>query len=179
MAYLVLEYLKVFLTWPVIIGVIFIVIIIIFKKQIEFLINRIESAEFGSYKIAITQYDLNKGILPTSPPVSTQSDQSSGKQQLIDAERETARIWEYRYLNYFFVPNTQIILDWLIAKGPIATSTYDAYLTPYVTSVNERNAILGALENHHLIYVNNNEISVTEKGQEYAGWSERKKVKRT
>jgi hypothetical protein len=41
---------------------------------------------------------------------------------------------------------------------------------PLIPSATERKAILSALENHHLIQLENGLVSVTPKGQEYIEW---------
>jgi hypothetical protein len=55
-------------------------------------------------------------------------------------------------------------------RRPTSYGTYDAWMMPYVTNPTERNAMIEALRNHHLIDVTADMISVTDKGREYIQW---------
>lgn len=90
------------------------------------------------------------------------------------ALRQLATFWEYRYLNFFLVHRTQVVLDWLIDRQTKGQSTsignYDAELTARVVSPGERAAVLQALEAHALVATNNTLLVVTDKGLDYARW---------
>ena len=82
----------------------------------------------------------------------------------------TTYLWEYRYLNYFFVRGTQEVLDWLI--GLVQSTTYahfDSIWLPIIPSANERQSIINALQAHHLIQCDDETglIQVNPKGHEY------------
>lgn len=81
-------------------------------------------------------------------------------------------MWEYRYLNYYLARGTQLVLDWLIdLPQPTTFSHYDTHWLPIIPSANERQAIITALENHHLIIRDTTDmITVSPKGIEYQEW---------
>jgi hypothetical protein len=90
---------------------------------------------------------------------------------LFDAERARAYLWEYRYLNYFLALQTQHVLDWL-ASLPSRTSVMllDTVWLPAIPSVEERRAIIDALQAHYLVQIENGLIEVSPKGREYIEW---------
>jgi len=47
---------------------------------------------------------------------------------------------------------------------------YDTYWTPLIVSAEERDAIMTALQAHHLIQIKEDLIEVTPKGREYISW---------
>jgi hypothetical protein len=185
---LLLEYLRVTLSAPPIVGVVVLVFFRMFKTQIGNLIDRIKQlnwpgggAVFGSQKRKEQEEIASNPQAPT-PGASGQqvtlpqnfsltSQQIQQVVQLIQSERANAALWEYRYLNFYLVRSTQAVLDWL-AASPQAPSVnlVDSYLQPFVVDANERKAILDALQKHHLITVSAGLIEVTPKGREYLQW---------
>jgi hypothetical protein len=90
---------------------------------------------------------------------------------MIQSARATAYLWEYRFLNRFLVRHTQGVLDWLATRAPMLMHQIDAELIPFIQSSEERNAIIRALSNHHLITVGaDGLVEVTPKGHEYREW---------
>ena len=93
------------------------------------------------------------------------------------AQQAAARMWEYRFLNYFFAPATQAVLDWLISLGaPTTFDAYDTYWLNRIPAANERQAVIDALQMHHCIQFDAPTIVATDKGREYAGWHERRVI---
>ena len=75
------------------------------------------------------------------------------------------------YLNYFLVPQTQRVLDWLPFLSVRTTiSMFDSFWMPIIPEANERKAIINALQSHHLIMLTGELIEVTPKGKEYIKW---------
>src|SRR5207249_2538621 len=104
-------------------------------------------------------------------PVELMPQQRAAVEEIIRAERATTYLWEYRYLNYFLVYHTQQVLDWLASlQQPITLRYFDSFWLPLIPSANERNAVITALQAHHLIQVTNDLIQVTPKGREYQQW---------
>ena len=87
----------------------------------------------------------------------------------IQAQKITSRIWEYRYLNFYFVRDTQLVLNWLAHTRP-SIEMFHATWIPAIPKANDREAILLALQNHNLITVPETMIKITEKGREYLQW---------
>jgi hypothetical protein len=184
-ARLILEYIKVLLSAPVIFGTVALVFLCLFREDIKAVLLRIAKNRFpGGTEVSTSQSErqteaeqIEERPLPqpdtTVPglPADLTQQQRMVVESIIRAERATSYLWEYRYLNYFLVYRTQIVLDWLI--GPSQATTlyhYDATWLPLIPSANERNAIISALEAHHLIQINNGVIQVTPKGREYQQW---------
>jgi hypothetical protein len=56
----------------------------------------------------------------SSPPIPTQDNTFK---QLYESERARSYFWEYSYLNYYLVPTTQRVLDFLaVLTAPISVS---------------------------------------------------------
>lgn len=171
-AKLVLEYFKVFLSTPVIGGLVAIVALIFLGGEIKALIQRIAKIRLpGGSEVSTSQ--IEKAIeapsgradppnpIGGSPVLETDNPTAQDFQRLkqhFDAERIRAFLWEYRYLNFFLVRHTQQFLDWLIG------------LQNPTTVPHERQAVLNALLTHHLIQLNGELIEVTPKGREYVQW---------
>jgi hypothetical protein len=187
---LILEYLKVLLSWPVVVGIGAIIGTKWFKTELSALINRIASLKFPGGELITQQAKIAEEgataeALPAvpadaaAPPALNDLRLTAEEQEKLrsafEAERAAARIWEYRYLNYFFAPATQHVLNWLISLGK--TTTFDAYETFWIHRVaqaGERQAIIHALQMHLCIQVEGPAITVSDKGKEYASWPERR-----
>lgn len=186
-ATLVLEYLKVFLSTPVVAGVTVIAFFVLFKEDIRGLLKRIARIKFpGGGEFSITQIEraseelpprgeqplVMQSVAPTLPDNLTLTpEQVKVVGEVFSAERARAALWEYRYLNYFLARSTQRVLDWLAALNVrTTTSLFDAYWLPVIQNAEERRAIVNALQAHYLIALNGDVIEVTPKGREYLQW---------
>ena len=183
-AHIVLNYLKVLLSTQVVAGVVCFVFLSMFRDDIKALLLRIAKIKFpGGAEVSTPQTakqeekSTESEKLPTPPkedmklPVTLLPDDMKKVAELFQAERARAYLWEYRYLNYYLVYGTQKVLDWLAAL-PVRTSCamFDTFWLPYIPSVEERGAIITALQAHHLIVIQDNLIEVTPKGMEYIQW---------
>lgn len=188
-AKLILEYLKVLLTAPVLFSSVAILFIILFKEDIKALILRIAKIKLpGGTEVSTTQSNqlaVEESRLSTPPDINSQvtiiglptdltHQQRIVVEQQIRAHIATAYLWEYRYLNYFLVRGTQRVLDWLVGLPQATTYAYfDAVWLPIIPSANERRAIINALQTHHIIELQSDQsemIVVTPKGREYQEW---------
>ncbi|MCG8430929.1 MAG: hypothetical protein MJA29_07140 [Candidatus Omnitrophica bacterium] len=184
-AKLILDYLKVLLTWPVVFLIVALIFIFKFKEDLKALILRIAKIKLpGGTELTTPQSKrLKEEELKTLPKTDTESlaqmlpdgltsDQRDAVEKLLSSHKATSYLWEYRYLNYYLVFNTQIVLDWFIGLNqPIAYSFYDSTWLPTISSANEREAIITALQAHHLIQQDTSGlITVTPKGKEYHEW---------
>jgi hypothetical protein len=182
---IVLEYLRVLLSAPVMAAAVAIVLLVLFRADLKALLLRIATLKFpGGVEFSTTQSGRIDTDVAASPqqvsvtsipnvqlPAQLTEPQREQVTSLLSAEQATSRLWEYRYLNYFLVANTQRVLDWL-AQFPqqIAYSFYDTQWLPIVPDANERGAIINALQSHHLVQTDAQSISVTPKGHEYIQW---------
>lgn len=177
---LVLDYLRVATSWPVAALAITLIVIHKFKTPITALINRIATIKLpgGSELLLTPQSEQNatdKAFrqVEASPP-SVEAVAGEQKSAEIDgalkSEKERSALWEYRYLNFFLVPASQSVLDWLANRAAVSYSTYDSWMLQSIPNPKERGAILQALAAHHLIRIDDTMISVTDKGREYLQW---------
>jgi hypothetical protein len=181
---LVLEYLNVLLSPQVIGGFVVAGFVLIFREDIKALFVRIAKIRLpGGAELSTSQSaKLDEEPKDKKPPLPPPSDavklpatlnppESKEVRELLDAERAIAYLWEYRYLNYFLVPNTQIVIDWLASLQIRPTvKLYDTVWLPAIPSPTERRAILNALQTHYLITIDKELIEVTPKGREYIQW---------
>ncbi len=186
-ARIVLQYLKVVLSPQVITGVVTIVFALLFKSDIRALIGRIAKIRFpGGGEVSVSQNERtsieasgDESIPPTPPDekitlpqgLNLSPAQVTLFEQAFQAERAKAYLWEYRYLNYYLVIQTQRVLDWLASlKTRTSVSFFDTLWMPIIPDAQERQAIIRALESHHLIQLSGEMIDVTPKGREYIQW---------
>jgi hypothetical protein len=183
---LVLEYLKVILTFPTAVGVLGVMFLWMFGAEIRSLISRIALLKWGTAELAAPQLpstaesngaSSQKQTLPnpTPPPlpagVTGPPETLKLLQQAMLAERARAYLWEYRYLNHFLVLATQRVLDWLASlPAPTTLGPFDTFWQPLIPSADQRRTILSVLESHNLIIFNGELIEVTPKGREYIQW---------
>lgn len=185
-AHLILEYLRVILSAPVIAGAVAITFLCLFRGGISALIDRVFRIRFpGGELFASQQQRAQAGIAPQEQPpalpqgqqvelpanITLTPQQAQQVVHLIQSERATAALWEYRYLNFFLARSTQLVLDWLgTLQQPISVNLIDSYLQSFIVDAQERVAILTALQNHHLVTIVNNLVQITPKGREYLQW---------
>jgi len=184
-AKLILEYLKALLSAQVIFGGVSLVLFFWFREDIKALLLRIAKIRFpGGAEVSTSQSErqineerIEERLLPqpnTSDiglPDDLTSNQREVIKNIIGTARATAYLWEYRYLNHFLVYKTQMVLDWLISLPQTASySLYDAIWLPLIPSAQEREAVISALETHHLVQIQDGIIKVTPKGLEYKQW---------
>jgi len=172
---MVLEFVRVFLGWPAVVLFLGFYFLKRFKAQIAGALDRIASIRLpGGSELLMPQQAARNVLAATTEasvePALPEPGDSADAAARIKTERERAYLWEYRYLNYFLVPKTQIVLDWLVSRQPMGIGTYDTWLMQYVPNAEERLAVLGALQTHHLVDVQDDLITVTPKGREYVRW---------
>lgn len=182
---MILEYLKVILTAPVMVAVTALTFFVMFRADVKALMARIAKVKFPGGEIETSQLEKLKEQLPAKGDVpeliakeGTQvaelpapANGGTASQEALAAERWKAALWEYRYLNLFLARGTQHVLDWFAASNPRATvSLFNAVWLPVIPNPNERMAILTVLQAHHLITIENDLLQVTPKGREYLQW---------
>lgn len=182
---MVLEYLKVVLTAPVLFSIVAVIFIFIFSEDIKALLLRVAKIKLpGGTEVSIPQSsriaeEQSKSVPKPTPkpiqgmPSDLTPEQKQVTEQLIRSHIATAYLWEYRYLNYFLARGTQVVLNWLIGlPQPTTYAHYDSFWLPLIPSANERQAMITALQNHHLVMhdESSNMITVTPKGIEYQEW---------
>jgi len=184
-AKLILEYIKVLLTAPVLFSIVALIFFNLFKEDIKALILRIAKIKLpGGAEVSTPQTDqlaiederkepiIKNDFAVVGLPNDLTPQQQHLVEQVIRSHIATAYVWEYRYLNYFLVRITQQVLDWLAGLPQATTYTYyDAIWLPIIPSTSERQVVIKALDAHHLIQTDTTGmISVTPKGREYLEW---------
>jgi hypothetical protein len=181
---MILEYLKVILGTPVLIAATTLTFLRMFRSDVKALMARIAKVKFPGGEIEASQ--LQK--LHEQPPINikvpeltaTQSNQvseqpvaadgNSATSDTLTAVRSMALLWEFRYLNLFLARGTQIVLNWF-ARDPRATvALFHAIWLPQIPNSEEREAILIALHSNQLISIDNDLVTVTQKGRDYLEW---------
>ncbi len=182
---IILEYFKVFLSTPVIAAILIFIFMKYYNEEIKALLKRLTKLP-GGVELSTPQLEKTASEEPLKDKVSSepQSAEVQIKQDepfekikaMYQSERARAYFWEYSYLNYFLVLNTQRILSWINQMfnnhTQITLSLYDSIWMPQIPDIQERKAIMKALEQHLLITIDENTglISITEKGREYVEW---------
>ena len=183
-AEIVLEYLKVFLSPQIVVGILIVVFFLLFKNDVKALILRIAKIRLpGGSEISTSQAERVKEESSSRkvPPPKPEEPNLDPKnltltpkdvlelKTVFDAERARTAFWEYEYLNFYLVANTQKVLEWLAnLPQPTTFSLYDNLWSPVIPKASERKAIFGALESHYLIQLKPGDlIEVTPKGHEY------------
>ena len=124
---LALGYLRVLLSAPPMTVVVVIVLVCVFRSDLKAIMSRIATIRFPGGELSTTsQIDRQEKTGPDElPPGSTgqntalpeglthSPEQQELMRDFIQAQQSTSRLWEYRYLNFYFVRNTQLVLDWL------------------------------------------------------------------
>ncbi len=182
---LLLEYLKVFLTTQVMVLIGGIVFFKMFQDDIKALMLRIAKIRLpGGGEVSTPQLEKQKKEknLKDSPlpdpdvnnqeiPETLESNELKTIKSLLDAEKARAYFWEYRYLNYYLVNNTQRVLNWFASvENKASIMLFDTIWLPLIPDASERKAIISALENHHLIQIEGELVTITPKGREYIEW---------
>ena len=181
-----LDYLKVFLTGPVLFSLVFIIFIFMFREDVKALLLRIskiklpggaevstaQSARSGEESPSQGKPVVDNNVQITGLPDDLNPQQKQSIEQLVRSHISTAYLWEYRFLNYHLVRGTQLVFDWLAGLPQATTySHYDSVWLPIIPSANERQAIINTLQAHHLIQCDTNGlIIVSDKGREYLQW---------
>ena len=170
---------------PVVVLVVSLVCILMFKKEIRGLFSRVGSLKIGAFEATASQSKMINQVKDSTLPsqISIESSNATASivnetdgaskdasPELIAAEKARAVFWEYRFLDFFLVLNTQKVFDWFLNLNERATlPLYDAIWSQSIPDPNERMAIIGALKSHHLIQLVDGLFEVTPKGKEYAG----------
>lgn len=185
-ATLILEFLKVLLTGPVVAGAVALAFMLMFRQPLRGLITRIASIKLpGGGELVAPQ--LPPEPVPAKPPeisvsqaeppllpASLSDTQVAQIREVLDAERARAYLWEYRYLNLFLVARTIRVLEWFVTLPNRPTiGMYDALWTSTIPEAAQRTTILSVLESHHLIQRDGDLVGITPKGREYLEWKDK------
>ena len=182
---IVLDFFRIFLSPQVIAGSLILFALIRYKKRIgqlgQVLERRLAKSElkaetaFGNITLTQAPDDQAEGHKQLTEESIDRPDPVADLdtvRELYKAELLNSRLWEYRYANFFFVRDTQLVLDWFYGlKSPINFSHFHNTWMNVLPVSQNREAILTALNNHFLVvFTGNNLLSITDKGKEYVEW---------
>jgi hypothetical protein len=198
---LFLEYLKVIISWPVIAFILAVIMFHLFHKEIanwlRYLVIKKGETEISSNQPSPNTSEKAKALLPDVKIPSIEvlataetklSDTSliaigkveSGKSVEVTNEieelKKLVRYYEYSYLNLFYVEHTKRVLIWLKDSGTVAIGTYHTAWSKYIPDARERGIILDVLTTQNLIYVQNGQMTLTEKGSDFITWANLKSI---
>lgn len=191
-ARLVLDYLGVLLSWPVMVFALGLVFLIRFRASLEYLLRNIGSIKLPGGAEILAQ-------LPVPPEEDTDADTAvdelpDTQRELVDAllsqleaqqaqamseqeQREqtfrqlqwAALYWEFMYLSKFLVPKTQWVLKTLrTAQPPLTRTAFNHYWPLWqFGGVTEREAVFSALTTTGLVQEDNSVLKVTPKGDAF------------
>ena len=178
---LALGYLRVLLSAPPMTVVVVLVLMCVFRSDLQAIMSRIATIKFPGGELSTTsQSDRLEKTGPDEPPpqetdlpegLTISPEQQKLLRDFIRAQHNMSTYWEYRYLNFYFVRDTHLVLDWLASlPNRHLIEMFHAFWSPVIPSANDRQAILMALQNHHLITARDTMIEITDKGREYLQW---------
>lgn len=180
---IIMNYLKVLTSSQIIYGIVIIVIICVFKNSIHKLIERVAKIKLpGGSELETPQNveekpkeannaEINVVEKPLPPGIHIGEEDLIKIKNLFNAEIQKGIIWEFRFLNYFLVPNTKKVLNWLNTyKGGMSKSLYHSLWLTFIQSADQRTTILDVLESHQLIKFSAELIEVTQKGKDFLNW---------
>jgi hypothetical protein len=171
---LLVEYLKVFLSWPPILLLIVICLVRNFRAEIGRLIDRVRRLSGGG---AAVDLEVQRSDVAAAVTKTTLAEGQEGGPSPVQATpalgADHAETWEFRYLNYFFVWKTQLVLN-AIAAGQIkSVSDFQQKLAEAGIAEPERSTIMNVLILHGLLEGDGAELKLTDKGQRYVENPER------
>ena len=148
-----LELLRVLLSAPPMTVLVVLGLVWVFKSDLKALVSRIATIKFPGGEFSTTSQtdrlektgpdELPTGSTETALPegLTLSPDQQKLVTDLIQAQKTTSRIWEYRYFNSYFVHDTQLVLDWLVRNRP-SMERFHAMWMAAIPMAGEREAIL-------------------------------------
>lgn len=173
-ANLVLEFIKVILSAPVIAGVVVLRLAMIFRAEISSFLGRLFSVKLPGFDMEASQAQRLRlePAAPASidPPAPSAANPSPGDHALAArAENHAAKLWEFRYINMLLVRKTQFVLDWINScRLPPTISIYNARYLTSIPEAFERRAVLEVLERHELVeFTAEGLMKMTQKGKDY------------
>ncbi|UTP40078.1 hypothetical protein M9M90_02580 [Phenylobacterium sp. LH3H17] len=182
---ILLDYLKVFLTWP---PLALIVIVIFFRRfgtEIAVFLTNVRPKGAVFDPMPVQPVDLapprdgdqagEVAAVEAAEQNDRQEDEPGGAAPgdrlvevlLTNKKRED----DFRYLNGLLVLSTQQLLDMLLLGGVMSIGEFNSSW-PELSPSNRSN-ILTVLYQHGLIDVVDDQVHITERGREYANWPER------
>ena len=178
---LALGYLRVLLSAPpmTVLGVL--VLVWVFRSDLKAIMSRsrIATIKFPGGELSTTSQviDHTEKTGPDEPPpdlpegLNISLEQQELVRSFIQAQQDTIRLWEYRYLRDYLVFSTHRVLAWLNLQNSTSIDLFNAFWWPVIPIAKSRENTILALQNHYLITVRDEVmIEITDKGRDYLQW---------
>jgi hypothetical protein len=178
-----LEWAKVLLSAAPISGLVAFVFMLLFRAPLRKLIGRTSGLKGPGFEWSASQVEraAEAGTAPSGSMVTGTADapsvptgltlspeDQSRLADIIRAEHARAALWEYRFLNLYLAPHTQMVLDWFATIPNRPTIQFcDEYWSAAIPNLDERKAVLNALLSHQLLQATGPLLEITPKGREY------------
>lgn len=165
-ARIVLEFVRAVLSPQVIAGAVAAALLVLFKQDLRKLLARMVMLKIGRAQVSLSQAEISRrepDLPRPAPAAAPEVPEHPTREQVLNTlavYERMARMWEFRYLNHFLVPDTQWVLDWCAATSEASVQTLGLVYEP-------ADAVLGALLKHGLIEQAGDAIHATDKGREY------------
>ncbi|MGA2666487.1 MAG: hypothetical protein ABSE91_00145 [Patescibacteria group bacterium] len=182
------EYLKAVLSWPVAIFVLGLIFILKFSDSIREFLKNIYSLRVGPVEatqrppenidrkiensleqkgITLTEEQINlldQEFLKISGESEEKEKKIQEKENFINYLVQRSELYEFLYLNLFFVPNTKIVLKWAHDLGSFTKDLFNIIYEPRIPDKLERESIFNVLLQNIMIQKIDDSYIVTEKG---------------
>ena len=187
-----IEYLQVFLSFPSVILIIFLIFIDKFSGAIDYFIRnmKVKYRDIEASSQQTTNFNAAKGVnAPTTKSNSSTNTEliekefeklkftSDSKQKEIEQLKKwvvfllnRSEFFEFQYLNQFLAEHTKIALLFLNQEKRVTKELFmqKIYVPENISDKNlERAAVLNALITNELVQEKNSVISISEKGEKY------------
>ena len=177
---IIVGYLRVLLSAPPMTVLVVIVLVRVFKNELKTLMDRIATIKFlgGELSTTFQVIDHTEKTGPDEPTPDLPEDlnnisleQQERVRNFIQAQQDTIKLWEYRYLREYLVLSTHQVLAWLNLQNSTSIDLFDALWAHVIPIAKSRENIILALQNHYLITVRDEVmIEITDKGRDYLQW---------
>ncbi|MFC1621432.1 hypothetical protein ACFL2G_03910 [Candidatus Omnitrophota bacterium] len=188
-----LEYLKVFISWPVVMIIFGFLLCTKFRKEMAEFLKEICSIKFpGGTEIKTKQSSTPSKELETNKITLTKTEQGITEkyikqleQSIIKKDEETGDIistvrgilieeqrkslfWFFSYCNFFFAPMTKDVLkNFSISVFPIKKDTYHVIWNSMIKDENQREIILQVLLQNRMLVQKDGIISISDTGKAF------------
>lgn len=177
----IVDYLEVLLSAPVVSLICFLIAVLLFKKEISSLLNRLKSLKiFGNEANLDTQTStearnettpadevdkLKRQIDKVKKEKKSQKNEISERDGLINDLLRQVETMENRYLNLYFVRKTKVLLSEIVQQGQMDMKTALNRLSELGAPQSEASIIINLLLKYELIKQNVNIFHPTDKGK--------------
>jgi hypothetical protein len=178
-----LDYIKVVLSWPVAILILGLILFTRFHDAVDSLIRNVKSVKLpGGSKIQTWAAPaVGAGTTPpregrtiTGSATATGRGTATAKAEVIKAGASSGAEalsdelrWKFSYLANFFVPNTKRVLLWFHEKGELDRVDYHAFWSSLIPGLDQATVILGVLLQYGMLKDERGTLRMTDEGSKF------------